>query len=261
MVSKLVLKGQKKTTKGRIGKPRYVKTDTTGRSIATTLPGTTQKARSVWITACNIYHLHGPAVILSKTQTKALCSDLIGNVTTSQDPTDELEPKSTQQVFVLVPLQFEEKSVNRPLEQKQQYAFKTSRNTYLTDAGDGKLTAAATSVGPKQVFIIQLENEQWTIKSSTTGQSLSLESSPEPSMVSDEAVNVVIRTQSKFSKEILPSAATDQESSLSVSVMEKKAGRKLSADEIKLLKTAYKEGNWNEALLDLRQKSKHDSRC
>lgn len=40
--------------------------------------------------------------------------------------------------------------------------------------------------------------------------------------------------------------------------LETAAGRKLDDEEVKVLRKARKEGNYHEALLDVRVKSKHD---
>lgn len=280
MVSKLVLKGEKPTKKKKSRISNSAKASG-NHATATHTPSVktlskNSQHQSAWRNASSLNHLHGPAVILARLQVAALASDLMGQIMSSSDLTQEMEPTSTHQVFVLIPLQFEEKKLSlssnteqeNDIGEERQFSFKTARDTYLTDAGNSTLHAKATSIGPQQIFTVQKAQKQdeWVISSTTSKMKLNFDDDSKKFclMPKDVQCTLRIRVQYKYSRELdnlQQSRGITSAGELSVSTMEKKVGHKLTTEEIKSLRKAYKEGTWNEALLDLRQKSKHDSRC
>lgn len=67
-----------------------------------------------------------------------------------------------------------------------------------------------------------------------------------------------VRMQARFKPRLKASKEEKAREKISRRELEEAAGRRLDEDEVKLLKRARREGNYHEALLDLKVKSKHD---
>lgn len=204
------------------------------------------------------------------------------------------EPESTQQVFVLQPVDFdsqekiytgEDKSDERVM--KKKVAFKTVDGTYLTASKDGSVSAKALAIGAPQTFTIvafpddddEPVKNTWAIETTWNTRLSVTESADKESQYytvaasedkdDERASRFVLRIHAQYQQEYKKKFARGEigngksvdESYISSRVLKEKAGRELTRDEIKMLKKAYAEGHLNEALLDLRQKSKTDTRC
>ena len=67
-----------------------------------------------------------------------------------------------------------------------------------------------------------------------------------------------IRMQARFKPRIKASKEDKAREKISRRELEEAVGRRLDEDEVKRLKRARREGNYHEALLDLKVKNKHD---
>jgi protein FRG1 len=64
--------------------------------------------------------------------------------------------------------------------------------------------------------------------------------------------------QARFKPRLKASREEKAREKISRRELEEAAGRKLTEDEVKMLKKARREGNYHETLLDIKVKSKHD---
>ena len=67
-----------------------------------------------------------------------------------------------------------------------------------------------------------------------------------------------IRMQARFKPKLKASKEEKALSKISRQELEEAAGRKLSEDEIRMLKRARKDGDYHEKMLDVKVKGKHD---
>lgn len=273
MVSKLVFKGEKlkkrkhKSSKEKEKVKRH-RHEPEGEVQPEQIEG--------WITATNISHINGPTVIAvsGSSSPVCLCTDDNGKVYISTDielygdeelAVDCVEPSNVQQVFVLTRLNFDQRIHSEEKEaQSMQFSIKSCQGRYLSADKSGVLEARATSVGPNEIFTIEKVKTRWYIKSHHSKYISIVESESEKSGYEARADNesifeLALRVQARFIRSVKAVETIDSQY-LSSHQLEELAGRKLTSTEIQKLKTANREGKINEALLDLRVKSKSDSR-
>lgn len=75
---------------------------------------------------------------------------------------------------------------------------------------------------------------------------------------SGDTTNIRIRMQARFKPKHKVEKAEKIRAKISRKELEEAAGRRLEDDEVKMLKRARKEGNYHEAMLDVKVKGKHD---
>lgn len=156
---------------------------------------------------------------------------------------------------------------------------------YLSCDKNGILDAAASAVSPYEVFLpIPSQSRDSTfalqIASGDIERFLSFAEPPEsdagpPSSSSSSRRKIRLRgdadslsfqttTHVRMQARFKPAPPVSRERSAAVLgwtsrlELETAAGRKLDDEEVKVLRKARKEGNYHEALLDVRVKSKHD---
>ncbi|CDO56245.1 conserved hypothetical protein [Geotrichum candidum] len=296
MVSKLVFKGDNKKNKST----RSTKPSSQSAGISKPRSGPKRSSKdvaaaaaepeTVWSSAKNAAQITGPVVLTVTGDDDApvcIAADAEGTVFTSTNLEFESSPNtdgstllihssaptSVQQVFVIAPASFDapthDSSAGAASTTTKKVAFKTSNGTYLTADKLGTLSAKATAVGPQQTFTITvLDNGYWSVET-VWDKYLTVEKddgslSGFTARADGDSVgfqqSFVIRMQTKYIK-TLRSANHTSDRYISSAELEAKAGGPLTRDQIKALKRAYKEGRLNEALLDVRQKKKTDTRC
>lgn len=236
MVSKLKFKGEK---------PKKRKRDV-DENKSDKIQKIKDDIDEVWVTAKDRKELTGPIMILG-TNATCISAELNGKVYVSNELdfvgdkeklVDRVEPTSTQQVFVIMPLE---------LGKETKYAFKI-KDRYLT-IEDGYLSANSTAVGDRQTFVINQYKDGWSIginkKYITIGD--------EDVKTTTEETPLYIRIQAQNA--IKESASYEVKQRISTKELVEMVGRKLGDNEVRTLKKAFKEGKLNEALLDFRQKS------
>lgn len=205
----------------------------------------------------------------------AVASDLQGKLYTTFEldltGTDahSAEPQNVQQVFVLVPLST--LSGNSTPESKFKYAFKSSEGKYLTVDSSGTISCRASAMGQAQTFTLekQKDSSTWKVRTHMDTSVVISKSSKSQSgyevgtgASADGIAEFVVRVQPRHRiEEKKPVAEGEKYEKISTKVLDEMAGRRLTNDEVKMLKRAHREGKLNEALLDLRQKGRSDSRC
>lgn len=215
-----------------------------------------------WAPPSTASELTGPTtLILSKS---FLSADPSGKIfLTPLDPADEDDPSiqldespfDVRQVWI----------ATRPKD-SDLFALKSSSGGYLSCSSDGQLNATATARGERegwQILPHPISPSAFILKSGTAGAYISLLShnaKPTLRVVDDEkeAVKVKIQMQSRFKPTIQAAKRERAYEKISRSQMEKDAGRRLDDDEARKLKRARKEGDYHEAILDVRAKGRSD---
>lgn len=222
-----------------------------------------------WTSATHLKDLKGPVVLAAQTSKGIACvaADAEGKLYISLDidvlsdresPINTVEPNNTQQVFVVSLLAFNKGD-------QEQYSFKTSRNTYLSTDNTGKVDAKASAIGPGEMFFAISHGQRWQLKnanglflsiasddSTKSGLRVGLSENPETSFT------VRIQSSNKYKEPLSTTLSTGK---ISTKELEARMDRKLTDMEVRKLKRAYKDGKLNEALLDMRLKSKTDTMC
>jgi protein FRG1 len=145
------------------------------------------------------------------------------------------------------------------------------RNRYLSCDKFGILSANTEAVSPLESFLaiatadtpgtfqIQtLRDTYLTVKPSTSSKS----SAPPEIRGDAEDVNfnttLRIRMQARFKPKLKASKEEKAREKISRKELEAAVGRKLDDGEVRRLKRARREGDYHEALLDIKVKNKHD---
>lgn len=214
-----------------------------------------KEEESGWMTAVENDQLRGPVVIMNQEAT-CICADSEGTVYTSSEldqvndsknVVDRIEPNSVQQVFVLSPLE---------VSNERRYAFKSATKTYLS-VKDSKFSAKASAIGAKETFEVeQYDGNGWTIK--IHDEYLHITSDGSVKLSADKQ-KLAFRVQTKYAAKLKTELEVKER--ISTRELEDRVGRRLSDNEVRTLKKAFKAGHLNEALLDIRQKSRSDTRC
>lgn len=215
----------------------------------------------------------GPMIlVLPTTPPTCLAADMTGKVYASLlvnvDPTApgaSAEPHDPRQIFVSVRV-----AGNPALHLRSGGQM----GPYLSAARDGSLTAAAESLSPLESFTLvpvpdttgafALRTERGKFITVKAPGTIVREGDIERSVVRADAKTVEdaaalrLRMQAKNK----PRAAVKREETayarISRRELQEAAGRTLTEDEVRTLKRARREGNYHEALLDIKVKSKHD---
>lgn len=141
-----------------------------------------------------------------------------------------------------------------------------TRSRYLGCDSLGILSTTRQAISPEETFIIapsEQASKQFTIqtKHSTFITIDADKAIPEVRGDADETsdcTNIRIRMQARFKPRLKVEKAEKARAKISKKELEEQAGRKLEEDEVKVLKRARREGNFHEALLDVKVKGKHD---
>lgn len=219
------------------------------------LTNTTSDAASLdedqtWTSPSNPSDLTGPTTLL--VSGSFLSADPAGKIFLS--PTEDDEPTDVRQVWL----------TTRPKDSNV-FALRSSSGGYLSCTSSGDLHALPTARGEREGWeILPHPSSSSFILRSGAGGFLSL--SPDSKSKSilrivdeeSQATEVTVKMQSRFLPTVKAAKVEKAYEKISRSQMEKDAGRKLDDEEAKRLKRARKEGGYNEAMLDVRQRGRHD---
>lgn len=257
MTSALRFKGDVKRPKSKSAKKKKI------------IETPSDQAVEGWTSASHFKDLKGPIVLSAQTPKGIACiaADAEGKLyisldvdilSDSESPINTVEPNNTQQVFVISLLAFNKGD-------QEQFSFKTSRNTYLSADKIGKVDAKASAIGSGEMFSAINNGNRWLLKGSN-GQFLSVTSDDSTKsglrveLTEEPETFFTLRIQST-SKYVEPLSTTLSTGKISTKELEAKMDRRLTDMEVRKLKRAYKDGKLNEALLDMRLKSKTDTMC
>lgn len=276
MVKKLSFKGDKKTKKPKSGgdKKRPRSDTTEDPQIAG------------WISAKSSEEFHGPTLLVTTSEDKPCCfvyeSSGGDDDTDSKAPTmtisfdidtvdkspDTAEPTTTQQVLLLSPLEFDSNKRTIDIDETvARFALKVpSLGVFLGVDKAGTVSLDSVAIGTPQQFTFRRLGDKekeyhWTMQTAY-GAFVEIESGK--ITVTEDATKAskfTVRLQSSHRKKTTAEKQAVTYYAMNTKALEERAGRPLDPDEVVTLKKANKEGNLNEALLDLRQKGKSDTYC
>lgn len=198
--------------------------------------------------------------------------DIPSSATSVESISQYIEPASTQQVFTIQPVHFEDsRSKSKDLaryedKSSQKLALKTANGKYLGVNADGSLNAKASAISAQQTFtIVDVSDElgagkavhkafalmtTWktfvTIKpSDKTKIGYAAFANPIDHDGQSDGHRLIIRMQARNQKSYQQKATAMNTKTkyndkyISSQVLRDKAGRDLSKDEIRFLKTSY----------------------
>ncbi|RDW87723.1 actin-crosslinking protein [Coleophoma crateriformis] len=269
MVSALSFKGDKKTKKRKrvdtaekFGDP---KSGPSGKEVANVADADVED--DSWVTAEAATDVVGPIVfVLPSDPPTCIACDTNGQVFTSAlenvidgDPATA-EPHDVRQVWV----------ANR-VAGTETFSFKGHHGRYLSCDKYGILSASTEAVSPLESFLtiptvdtpgtfqIQTPRDTFlTIKPTTSSKANAL---PEIRGDADAITfntTLRIRMQARFKPKLKASKEEKAKEKISRKELEEAVGRRLDDDEVRKLKKARREGDYHEALLLIKVKTKHD---
>lgn len=213
-----------------------------------------------WVNAEAVSDIAGPIVIVlpSEPPTCIAC-DANGKVFASklenmiEDDPRTAEPHDVRQVFV----------ANR-VAGTESFSFKGHHGRYL-GCEIGLVSATKEAVSPVESFVVvPVPDNPGTFAFQTSKEQFLTVEEGRETMVRGDAENINfnttfrIRMQARFKPKLKVAKEEKAQSKISRKELEDAVGRRLEDDEVKMLKKARKEGNYHEALLDVKVKGKHD---
>ncbi|PHH74977.1 hypothetical protein CDD83_4470 [Cordyceps sp. RAO-2017] len=218
-----------------------------------------------WVSAEAVADVVGPVMIVLPTDAPAaLACDAGGAVfalpidnVVGGDPATA-EPHDVRQVWV----------ANR-VAGTESFRFKGHHGRYLACDRIGQLSAKSEAVSPLESFnVIATADTPGTFQLQTQRDTLlTVKPAARPSATAEvrgdaDAISfnttLRIRMQARFKPRLKASEEQRALAKISRRELEEAAGRKLSEDEIRLLKRARREGDYHEKMLDIKVKGKHD---
>jgi len=273
MVKPLTFKGDKKSSKKR------KRPDTTADSLnptndapstdlTTTTPAPAPPADpsddDTWVTADTPADITGPIVlVLPTTPPTALSSDANGKVFTlplenmlNSDPSTA-EPHDVRQVWVAT-----------RIAGTDGHSFKGHHGRYLSCDKFGVLSATREAISPEETFqcvaVPEYGGGAFGVQTQREGFVAAEEGGKGTVEVRGDAEGMAfkstlrVRMQARFKPRVKRNREEKAREKVSRKELEEVVGRRLEEGEVKTLKRARKEGNYHEALLDVKVKSKHD---
>lgn len=192
-----------------------------------------------------------PTCIATDANGKVFCSAIENMI--DDDPRTS-EPHDVRQVFV----------ANR-VAGTESFSFKGHHGRYL-GCEIGIVAATKEAVSPVESFIcVPVPDNPGTFALQTSKmQFLTIEEGAKGVTLRGDAEDINfnstlrIRMQARFKPKLKVAKEEKAMAKISWKELEEAVGRKLSEEEVRLLKKARREGNYHEALLDVKVKGKHD---
>ncbi len=264
MVKALSFKGDKKPSKKRKRENADADTDASNKQL---VPASTSTAEADdddnWVSADALADIAGPVMLVLPTDpTTCLAADALGKVFCSQvenmveDVPSTAEPHLVSQVWI----------ATRVVGSEGDFTLKGHHGRYLGCDKYGICSATREAISPEETFrfsSVEGVAGQFNI---ATGRATFLavdgdKSSPEVRGDADEEgemTRVRVRMQARFKPKNKEEKAEKVRAKISRKELEDEVGRRLEDDEVKKLKKARREGNYHEAMLDVKVKGKHD---
>ena len=191
-----------------------------------------------------------------------LASDSMGKTFASavqnmfEDEPRTAEPHLVSQVWI----------ATKVVGSENEFTFKGHHGRYLGCDKYGICSAVREAISPEETFKLSPSESEPGTFDIQTGRStfISVDSdkaTPEIRGDAEEAgpaSHVRIRMQARFKPKHKVEKAEKVRAKISRKELEEEVGRRLEDDEVKKLKRARREGNYHEAMLDVKVKGKHD---
>ncbi|KAF2719585.1 hypothetical protein K431DRAFT_286553 [Polychaeton citri CBS 116435] len=255
--------------------------------VPTTTAEADEDEENTWVSADALLDIAGPTVlVLATSPPTCLACDAMGRVFTSKlenlvdGRPGTAEPHDVRQVWV----------ANRVVGSEGRFTLKGFHGRYLGCDKYGLLFATKEAVSQEETFSIRLADEgkeEGMFEVQTMRETLlSVDGEKEPPEPRGDAklkkkeakegegemekedrededdveasCRIRIRMQAKFKPKHKVEKAERVRAKISRKELEDEVGRRLEDDEVKKLKKARREGNYHEAMLDVKVKGKHD---
>ncbi len=216
-----------------------------------------------WVSADALTDISGPVMLVLPTEpVTCLASDAFGKVFASavenmvEDEPKTAEPHLVSQVWI----------ATRVVGSENEFTLKGHHGRYLGCDKYGICSAVREAISPEETFILAPTESEPGMFDIQTGRStfISVSSEKSPPEVRGDAEeaeapsHVRIRMQARFKPKHKVEKAEKVRAKISRKELEEEVGRRLEDDEVKKLKKARREGNYHEAMLDVKVKGKHD---
>ena len=216
-----------------------------------------------WVSADALTDISGPVMlVLPMEPVSCLATDAMGKVFASpvenmfQDEPSTAEPHLVSQVWI----------ATRVVGSEKDFTFKGHHGRYLGCDKYGICSAVREAVSPEETFRLSPSEPEPGVFDVQTGHStyISVDSEKSPPEVRGdteevgETTHLRIRMQARFKPKHKVEKAEKVRAKISRKELEDEVGRRLEDDEVKKLKRARREGNYHEAMLDVKVKGKHD---
>jgi protein FRG1 len=262
MVKALTFKGDKKPSKKR---KRTIQEGNEEAKSNALVPTSAVEAEDDdnWVSADALSDISGPVMIVLPTEpVTTLATDAMGKVHTSlvenmvEGSPHTAEPHLVSQVWI----------ATRVVGSEGDFTFKGHHGRYLGCDKYGICSATREAISPEETFrLAPVESTPGTFNIAT-GRStyITVEGDSSPPEVRGDAeepgetTQVRLRMQARFKPKNKVEKAEKIRAKISRKELEDEVGRKLEDDEVKMLKKARREGNYHEAMLDVKVKGKHD---
>ncbi|KAL8693493.1 MAG: hypothetical protein Q9218_001682 [Villophora microphyllina] len=256
MVKPLAFKGDKKVKKRKAPPAdEDPSTEKEPRDVASDLQGDDS-----WVTADAASDINGPVVIvLPSTTPQCVACDAAGKVFASElenmieaDPATA-EPHDIRQVWIA-----------SRVAGTDNIGFKGHHQRYLSCDSIGKFSARTEAMSPEESFVcIATPDTPGTFNIQTAREKFVSVTEDGKDIRGDaESISfnttVRIRMQARFKPKLKASKESKAKEKISRTELEENVGRKLNDDEVRKLKKARVQGDYHEAILDVRVKGKHD---
>ena len=146
------------------------------------------------------------------------------------------------------------------------FTFKGHHGRYLGCDRYGICSATREAISPEETFEVSPSGEAGMFDIQTNRSTyITVDADKSPPQVrgdeeeAGESTRVRIRMQAKFKPQHKVEKAEKSRAKISRKELEEEVGRRLEDDEVKKLKKARREGNYHEAMLDVKVKGKHDN--
>ncbi|KAI9782897.1 MAG: hypothetical protein M1835_003917 [Candelina submexicana] len=255
MVKPLSFKGDKKSKKRKRpatdADATTIPTDSE-RQLSSTVPDNDDS----WVTAELPHDITGPVIFaLPSSPPTCIACDANGKVFTSlienivEGDLNSAEPHDVRQVWV----------ANR-VAGTENVSFKGHHGRF------GILTANTEAISPEESYLcIPTPETPGTFSIQTQRETFfTIDEDTKTTMVRGDAESIgfnttfKIRMQARFKPRLKASKEEKAREKISRKELEEVVGRRLEDDEVKKLKRARREGDYHEAILDVRVKGKHD---
>lgn len=212
-----------------------------------------------WVSAEALSDISGPVMfVLPSKPVTCLATDAMGKVHASpvenmvEDEPRTAEPHLVSQVWI----------ATRVVGSEKEFTFKGHHGRYLGCDRYGICSATREAISPEETFKLQASSESDVLfclqTSHSTFVSISEGEVRGDAEEESEHSRLRIRMQARFKPRHKVEKAEKVRAKISRKELEEEVGRRLEDDEVKMLKKARREGNYHEAMLDVKVKGKHD---
>lgn len=216
-----------------------------------------------WVSAEALTDISGPVMLVLPTEpATCIAADAMGKVFAStvenmvEGEPRTAEPHLVSQVWI----------ATRVVGSEKEFTLKGHHGRYLGCDKYGICSATREAISPEETFKMSASEAEPGVFDIETGRStyVSVDSDNSPPEVrgdaekSDETTHLRIRMQARFKPKHKVEKAEKVRAKISRKELEEEVGRKLEDDEVKKLKKARREGDYHEAMLDVKVKGKHD---